>query len=221
MMSSEVTVPNTDSGVPKKAPEAVPSQPERCGNKHRVVVSKESKSIYDTEGLLIVASETQESLSERSARCVSLNEGETGGSIASYQPTLFTLKYLPRLMAESEVLAKIQKFGKISTFRFKPEICQKGTKDQKGNFKRAEFSFEEKTSEEVFKKVKRIRIKGLQVKILQGESEEQSSPSQRSHCELFTVDHSVRPTRKAYASKTREQIASEGLSFNQSHTILA
>ena len=220
-MSSEATRLNTASSVPTKAATAVLSPVRRCGNKCQGGARKVSESIYNTEGLLIVASETQDSLSERSARCVSLNEDETGGSTASFQPTLFTLKYLPRLMAESEVLAKIQKFGKISTFRFKPEICQKGTKDQKGNFKRAEFSFEEKTSEEVFKKVKRIRIKGLQVKILQGEPEEQSSPSQGSNCELFTVDHSVRPTKKAYSSKTREQVASAGLSFNQSHKILA
>ena len=221
MQSSEVAILSTQSSASKKAQIAALSSTERSGNKGRAAARKESKSIYDTEGLLIVAAETQDSLSERSARCVSLNEDETGGSTASHQPTLFTLKYLPRLMAESEVLAKIQKFGKISTFRFKPEICQKGTKDQKGNFKRAEFSFEEKTSEEVFKKVKRIRIKGLQVKILQGEPEEQSSPSQGSNCELFTVDHSVRPTKKAYSSKTREQVASAGLSFNQSHKILA
>lgn len=221
MQSSEVAILSTQSSASKKVPEAAHSSSERPGNKVRVGARKESKSNIESEGRLIVASETHDSLSARSARCVSLNEDETGGSTASHQPTLFTLKYLPRLMAESEVLAKIQKFGKISTFRFKPEVCQKGTKDQKGNFKRAEFSFEEKTSEEVFKKVKRIRIKGLQVKILQGEPEEQSSSSQRSHCELFTVDHSVRPTKKAYSLKTREQIASAGLRINQSHSFLA
>ena len=180
------------------------------------VVAISGGAIFESENRLHCSIDTQESHSEGSARNLSKsNRLEDEMAKDFHQPILFTLKYLPRLMAESEVLSKIQKFGKISSFKFKPEIAQKGIKDQKGNFKRAEFSFEEMESEDIFKKVKRIRIKGLQVKILQGDSEEQQSSVDPMETvdELKNIAHDIRPTNRLYNSKIRETVGTQGLEF--------
>lgn len=83
------------------------------------------------------------------------------------QHAVFTLKYLPRLMAEADVLEKLKLFGEVLYLRFMPETEIQGKKDWKSHFKRAEFAFVEKQAESSFQKVRRVRIKGLQVKIVQ------------------------------------------------------
>lgn len=89
--------------------------------------------------------------------------------IVHAQPVMFTLKYLPRLMAEADVLEKLKLFGDVLFLRFMPETDIQGKKDWKSHFKRAEFAFLEKQAEISFQKVRRVRIKGLQVKIVQDE----------------------------------------------------
>lgn len=82
---------------------------------------------------------------------------------------VFQLNYLPKQITEEEILEKISKFGKIVNFSlwfpgFSPEEKKIGEK-KTGSFRFAEFSFENFEDELIFMKVKRIRIKGLQIKI--------------------------------------------------------
>lgn len=79
-------------------------------------------------------------------------------------PKVFTLRFLHRYSTEEEVVSKLEKFGKVSYFIFK-ENHRSSKYDPKQVFRQAEFCFECTLSEAGFKEIKRIRIKGLQVKI--------------------------------------------------------
>ena len=103
---------------------------------------------------------------------------------------VFTLKFLPKTMSREEVVNKILRFGPVASFNFAEEKSS-GKKDQKGCFKRAEFVFATKAAEDIFKGVKRIRIKGLQVKVSMDEGE----------VETQAHDHTVKPTSRTFSPR--------------------
>lgn len=90
---------------------------------------------------------------------------------------IFQLNYLPKQILEEEVLEKLVRFGKVHHFSLLQSslVEPKKTCEKKvGNFRSADFSFEGKDAEQIFLTVKRIRIRGLQVKISQKESLKES-----------------------------------------------
>lgn len=98
------------------------------------------------------------------------NKEDTTIQIASGQRVIFQLNYLPKQISETEIKEKLEKFGQLSHFDLLLSTSMEARKsgDKKiGNFRSAEFSFKMDESEQVFLKVKRIRIRGLQVKITQ------------------------------------------------------
>ena len=119
-------------------------------------------------------------------------------------PIIFKLNYLPKQISKKEVINKLEKFGKIKNFEFIIKDKEPQEHDQpesEDNFKIAEFTFVDLDAEVVFSKVKRIRIKGLQVKISQklSNSTSKTFPSSRECQEdLSLIDHSRKPTCKAY-----------------------
>lgn len=138
--------------------------------------------------------------------------------VARGQRVIFQLNYLPKQILEEEVLEKLVKFGKIHHFSLlqsspveQSKVCEKRV----GNFRSAEFSFGTSEAEQVFLTVKRIRIRGLQVKIgqkdIQKESDKKSAnspiikgeePLQKQDSALSAEDliHLELPTSKKYFS---------------------
>lgn len=110
----------------------------------------------------------------------------------------FRLAYLPRSMTANEVIKKLSSFGTVVDFRFCPLTFEEIQKDEResSNFKCAEFKYKEETSTENFSAVKRIRIKGLQVRIIQilPKSNKKSKGSPPS----IQILHSCRPTAAQY-----------------------
>lgn len=158
--------------------------------------------------------EPPNSYTSESARVSLFSKGPLKSYIPDQKnPTIFSLKYLPKLITEEEVRGKLEKFGKILSFQFKDEKEQPPKPEQRGNFKRAEFSFEDKESEMTFRSVKRIRINGLQVKIgferdpfeslegsLAGDDDEVSPPNMKKE---KPFPHSIRPTERSYFEQPR------------------
>ena len=112
---------------------------------------------------------------------------------------LFTLVYLPKYVAEADIRTKLTGFGKLSHFDYKPEIDQKlgSTRGDKAFFHRVEFSFEIQQVMFAFMSIKRLRIQGLQLKVLHSPLplSVKNSPRLMVPSEL---EHSVKPTRKTY-----------------------
>ena len=115
---------------------------------------------------------------------------------------LFRLVYLPVHLSEKEVVKKLSKFGTVIDFNFVPVTPEEIYLDEKksANFQCVEFRFKEKEVKDSFSQVKRIRIKGLQVRVIQKSPEETfaketSSMSQALHPRVL---HNCRPTTKAY-----------------------
>ena len=121
---------------------------------------------------------------------------------------IFRLLYLPLHLPKAEILQKLSKFGEVVNFSFSPvEKTDPHLTDPSRvpNFQCAEFSFEQASSIEHFTGVKRIRIRGLQVRVSEKEmpkfspkptasSLQQQEPNQDSN------DHSIKPTQKVYHS---------------------
>lgn len=123
------------------------------------------------------------------------------------QRVMFTFKYLPKMITMEEVLLKIQKFGELERIEFKQEPENRASKRaNKNSFKKAEFSFREKDTEQIFLQVRRIRIKGIQVKVMNNQQTEAAprapTPASSSETEL---DHSIRPTQKAYIRPNNQE----------------
>lgn len=86
----------------------------------------------------------------------------------------YKLMYIPSILAKRHLIRKLARFGKLSYFEFipgefsnkiSPEVLlQSKTKFQ--DFKGAEFMFELEYSEKLFAGVKRLRVKGLQIKVI-------------------------------------------------------
>jgi hypothetical protein len=86
----------------------------------------------------------------------------------------YKLMYIPSILAKRHLIRKLARFGKLSYFEFipgefsnkiAPEVLEQNkTKFQ--DFKGAEFKFELEYSEKLFVGVKRLRVKGLQIKVI-------------------------------------------------------
>lgn len=103
----------------------------------------------------------------------------------------YKLMYIPSILAKRHLVRKLARFGRLRYFEFIPgefsnkippeELEQSKAKFQ--DFKGAEFIFELEHSEKLFLGVKRLRVKGLQIKVIPSVSQKESMP----------VDHQVEP----------------------------
>ena len=81
---------------------------------------------------------------------------------------VFEMNYVPKHLGKEDIMKKLENFGAIKKLELKmmPDLTSKETGLIKGsNFKQVNFSFEKREVTLVFLKLKRIRIKGLQVKV--------------------------------------------------------
>lgn len=100
----------------------------------------------------------------------------------------YKLMYIPSILAKRHLIRKLARFGKLSYFEFipgefsnkiSPEVLlQSKTKFQ--DFKGAEFKFELEYSEKLFAGVKRLRVKGLQIKVIPPASAKIDIPHQEN-----------------------------------------
>lgn len=119
---------------------------------------------------------------------------------------IFQLNYLPKQITQEEVLEKLVKFGKVQYLSLLPSspVDQKKHSEKKqGNFRSAEFYFESKGAEQIFLSVKRIRIRGLQVKITQKDSQQEvvDSPINKGEVSLLQ-DHASDLQSRAFERST-------------------
>mgnify|MGYP000084196383 CR=1 FL=1 len=138
-----------------------------------------------------LARSTETSLSEQN----SLDSQQEFPEAVARDRLTFSLKFLPKTMTQEEVMAKILKFGEVSQFNFFEERAVT-KKEQRGCFKRAEFTFADLEAERTFQTVKRIRIKGLQVKV-----GVESDPAESIRIE---PNHCVKPTCRLFVSRLTE-----------------
>jgi len=106
----------------------------------------------------------------------------------------YKLMYIPSILAKRHLIRKLARFGKLSYFEFipgefsnkiSPEVLlQSKTKFQ--DFKGAEFKFELEYSEKLFAGVKRLRVKGLQIKVIPPASGKVDIPHQENANSLNT-----------------------------------
>ena len=124
---------------------------------------------------------------------------------------LFQLVYLPKYISKEDVLQKLSKFGPLSHFRFSAETEEKlgSHRGEKAFFHRAEFSFEQESDLLVFMAIKRLRIKGLQLKVVlapyQRSTQFNSFFDTKSRSSFADIDHSLKPTKQGYF-KTRTNL---------------
>ena len=113
--------------------------------------------------------------------------------------TLFTLVYLPRYISEDDIFAKLVPFGELSLFQYTAETDSNlgSSRGEKGFFHRVEFAFADSENMFAFMSIKRLRLKGLQVKVLQKPFDACLHSSLLGPL-LPEIDHTVRPTNKEY-----------------------
>lgn len=122
----------------------------------------------------------------------------------------FSLKYLPRYITREDVNEKLKKFGKLSYFDYRLEADESmGAKRGPNSlFRRAIFSYYSREVNFSFANISRIRIKGLQIKVVQEDptvimglgAETHNIEPCTTDCKVKEdeVDHEVRPTSKGY-----------------------
>ena len=130
---------------------------------------------------------------------------------------MFRLVYLPVHLSEKEVVKKLSKFGTVVSFSFLPtQTDNRYISTARGiSYRSAEFSFEEKAIQSSFSVVKRVRVRGLQVKVLvnaANKGSENIKPDRSDSLEVI-FKHSYKPTCRLYFSHRTE------VDFNQPREI--
>lgn len=163
------------------------------------------------------------------------------------EPQQFRLLYIPATFTKKHIVAKLETFGTLRSFEFVslpdpanqklPNVKQqfvtnpklagfKGYLSQQpqgkvDEFKGAVFTFEDEAAETKFSEIKRLRVKGLQIKVLtQTNTKEKPSktvaargkkqqPESRRETQDFggeeSVEHEHRPTSKRYCEQRERQ----------------
>lgn len=134
---------------------------------------------------------------EETASCVLSDSSQEPDNKISL--VVFRLVYLPTRISEKDVVNKLSQFGTVTDFEFVPvrpeEVLLEESKAE--NFRCAQFSFKETNVTSSFSTVKRIRVKGLQVRVVINSDETSSGQGTTNimHCK---VKHVHRPTSKLY-----------------------
>ena len=128
---------------------------------------------------------------------------------------VFRLIYLPHHLPEAEIIQKLTKFGQITDFNLST-VDNSDQKKQNSNrvpsFLCAEFSFKDDQSADQFSQVKRIRVRGLQVRVSmkltpQPVPENKKPISKVSESEANT--YSTKPTSRKYFANRSGDLLSE------------
>ena len=146
--------------------------------------------------------------SKESSSCIEDVGAEEGRGERLTRGTVFSLKFLPQSMSRESIEEKIGRFGEIGHLEFGED------REGKGSFRRAEFTFVSRQAKEVFGTVKRIRVKGLQVKVC---TVQLSTPTTRGWWgkEEEEVVHSVKPTSTRFKDRHSYSSSSSQLRFNR------
>ena len=120
----------------------------------------------------------------------------------------FSLVYLPKYITKEVILAKLAHFGELEFFQYAPETDEKlgSTRGEKGLFHRAEFAFKDRENMFTFMSIKRLRVKGLQLKVIQtsfGLKNDKFNIEEEMGSNLQELDHSLKPTNKQYFNTRR------------------
>lgn len=112
----------------------------------------------------------------------SRSEDDNNSDLHSSSPSnqTFRLLYLPIHLPKADILQKLSKFGQVVDFRFCPVAKSDPHLQDPSrvpNFQCAEFSFADKAAIDYFSGVKRIRVRGLQVRVASKESLQSFSDS--------------------------------------------
>ena len=127
------------------------------------------------------------------------------------QRYIFQMKYVPKHIEESDIVKKLEKFGRLKTFRLivmssEAQFKALGQSDAP-NFRMAEFSFQDPEVERSVLTIKRIRVRGLQVKVSKSQSPAASFAAvgcdahvQMSEKGTYDPFYHLKPTSKKYFS---------------------
>ncbi len=125
----------------------------------------------------------------------------------------FRLLYLPLHLPKADILQKLSKFGEVVDFKFCPvEKTDPHLQDptRVPNFQCAEFSFAQQSSIDHFSGVKRIRVRGLQVRITHREETASSSKNSDSDGDTCSSrSYSVKPTSRKYFAHRPDEVQRE------------
>jgi len=176
------------------------------------------------------------------------------------EPQQFRLLYIPATFTKKHIVAKLETFGTLRSFEFVslpdptskklPNVKQQFVSNPKlagfkgylsqqpqgkvDEFKGAVFTFEDEAAETKFSEIKRLRVKGLQIKVLTqtstkdkptkvvaARSKKQQSESRRETQELGgeeAADHEHRPTSKRYCEqKERQAVLNDHMSAERNY----
>ena len=116
----------------------------------------------------------------------------------------FAMQFVPKHLQREVIITKLEQFGALKAFTLEPMadvVFRDSGLPKSSNFQIACFSFESKNVNRIFEQIKRVRIKGLQVKVSKYEQPQTQKLDQlRSDSEIESGDfkHHVKPTSMKY-----------------------